>query len=81
MDDAEGGRSSPFVPAPGEEAVVHPRHLHSFPPALGPAPAIRARTVRPSARRRPGTATSRQPAGAGHHGEGSTDEDHDGIHQ
>ena len=34
---------------------MHPHHLHSSLRATGPAPAIRARSVRPSARPRPGT--------------------------
>jgi len=59
---------------------VHPRHLSLSIRATGPAPATRAASVRPSARHRAGAATSRQPAGAGDHGEGNADED-DGTHQ
>ena len=59
---------------------MNPRHLHSSVGTIGPAPAIRAASVRPSARHSAGTATSRQPAGAGDYGEGNADED-DVIHR
>ena len=60
---------------------MNPHHLlHSSASTTGPAPATRAVSVHPSARRRAGTATSRQPAGAGEHGEGNADEE-DGIHR
>jgi len=59
---------------------VNPRHLHSSLFATGPAPATRAAWVQPSARHLSGSATSRQPAGAGEHGEGNADEDDD-IHR
>ena len=53
---------------------MNPRHLHSSVGNIGPAPAIRAASVRPSARHGSGIATSRQPAGAGDYGEGNADE-------
>ena len=54
---------------------MHPRHLHSSSArTTGPTPATRAASVRPSARYCSGTATSRQPAGAGDYGEGNADE-------
>jgi hypothetical protein len=59
---------------------VHPHLLPTSLLATGPAPATRAASVRPSARHRAGIATSRQPAGAGDHGEGNADEDDD-IHR
>ena len=60
---------------------MNPRHLHSSVGTIGPAPAIRAASVRPSARHCSGIATSRQPAGAGDYGEGNADEDDDVIHR
>lgn len=60
---------------------MNPRHLPSSVGTIGPAPAIRAASVRPSARHCTGTATSRQPAGEGDYGEGNADEDDDVIHR
>jgi hypothetical protein len=59
---------------------MSPHQLRSSASVIGPAPATRAASVRPSTRHRSGTATSRQPAGAGEHGEGNADEE-DGIHR
>ena len=59
---------------------MNPRHLRSSARITGPAPAIRAAPVPTSARHSVGTASSRQPAGAGDHGEGNADEDH-AIHR